>query len=74
MDEQFPVLERLSIWPLSHDNMSLMLSTRFQAPHLRMLSLDHVVLPVRSPLLTTAVGLVELGIWGYAATRLFPLK
>ncbi|KAF8489532.1 hypothetical protein F5888DRAFT_1160992 [Russula emetica] len=63
MDGQFPVLERLFIWPLTHDNMSLMLPTRFQALHLRMLSLDHVVIPVRSPLLTTTVGLVELGLW-----------
>ena len=63
MDGQFPVLERLFIWPLSQDNMSLMLPTRFQAPHLRMLSLTHIVLPVRSPLLTTTVGLVELGLW-----------
>ena len=64
IDGQFSILERLFIWPLmSHDNMSLMLSTRFQAPHLRMFSLDHVVLPVRSPLLTTTVGLVELGLW-----------
>jgi hypothetical protein len=64
MDGQFPILERLFIWPrMRHDNMSLMLSTRFQAPHLRMLSLDHVVLPLRSPLLTSTVGLVELGLW-----------
>ena len=63
MGGQFPVLERLFIWPLSHDNMSLMLPTRFQAPHLLMLSLHHVVLPVRSPLLTTTVGLVELRLW-----------
>jgi hypothetical protein len=63
MGGQFPVLERLFIWPLSHDNMSLMLLTRFQAPHLLMLSLHHVALPVRSPLLTTTVGLVELRLW-----------
>jgi hypothetical protein len=63
MDGQFPVLERLFIWPLSHDNMSLMLPTIFQAPHLLMLSLCHAVLPVRSPLLTTTVGLVELELW-----------
>jgi hypothetical protein len=63
MDKQFPVLERLFIWPLSNDNMSLMLPTRFQAPHLCMNSLYHIVLPVRSPLLTTTVGLVVLGLW-----------
>ena len=63
MDGQFPVLERLYIWPLSHDNMSLMLLTRFHAPHLRMTVLTHVALPVRSLLLTTTVGLVELGFW-----------
>ena len=63
MGGQFPALERLFIWPLSHDNMSLILPTRFQAPHLLMLSLHHVVPPVRSPLLTTTVGLVELRFW-----------
>ena len=63
MDGQFPILERLFIWPLSQDNMSLMLPTRFQAPHLRIIALIHVVLPVRSPLLTTTIGLVELGLW-----------
>jgi hypothetical protein len=63
MDGQFPVLERLFIWPTSEDNMTLLLPTEFQAPHLRMLSLTHVVLPMRSPLLTAAVGLVSLGLW-----------
>ena len=53
MDGQFTVLERLFICPLSHDNMSLMLPIMFY----------HVVLPVRSPSLTTTVGLVELGLW-----------
>jgi hypothetical protein len=63
MDGQFPILERPFMLPLSHDNMSLMLPTRFQAPRLLMLSLSDAVLPVRSPLLTTTVGLVELELW-----------
>jgi len=63
MDGQFPMLERLFIWPRSQDNLSLMLPTRLQAPHLRMFSLTSVVLPMRSPLLTTTVSLVELGLW-----------
>ena len=62
MDGQFPILERLFIWPRSQDNMTLMLPTGFKAPHLRMFSLSYVVLPMRSPLLT-AVGLVSLCLW-----------
>ena len=62
MDGQFPVLERLFIWPKSEDNMTLMLPTGFQAPHLRNFSLIYIVLPMRSPLLTTALGLVSLGL------------
>ena len=62
MDGQFPVLERLFIWPKSEDNMTLMFPTGFQAPHLRNFSLIYIVLPMRSPLLPIAVGLVSLGL------------
>ena len=63
MDGRFPVLEHLYMWHPSHENMSLTLPARFEAPRLLMLSLNRVVLPVRSPLLTTTVGLVELELW-----------
>lgn len=60
---QFPVLERLFIWPRVEHNMNLILPTSFQAPHLRMLGLTCVALPTRSLLLTTTVGLVSLSLW-----------
>jgi len=64
MDGQFPVLERLFIWPWTEDNTNLVLPTTFQAPHLGQLSLHYVALPVGSPLLTTTNGLSSLELWG----------
>ena len=65
MDGQFPVLERLFIWPWikDGDNTDLVLPTTFQAPHLGQLSLYSAVLPVGSPLLTTTDGLSSLELW-----------
>ena len=63
MDGHLPALERLFISSSTHENMSLMLLTRLRAPHLRMVSLDNVVLPARSTLLTTTASLVELELW-----------
>jgi len=63
MDGQFPVLERLFIWPWTEDNTNLVLPTTFQAPHLGQLSLYCAALPVGSPLLTTTDGLSSLELW-----------
>jgi hypothetical protein len=61
MDGQFPILERLFIWPQTQDdNVSLTLPTTFQAPHLGMLSIFYIALPVGSSLLTTNFGLILL--------------
>ena len=62
IDGQFPVLERLFIWPQTQDDdVSLMLPTTFQAPHLGMLSTS--ALPVGSFLLTTTFGLTSLELY-----------
>ena len=60
MDEQFPTLERLYIASPTEDDRSLVFPRSFQAPHLRHLFLMHAALPIGSPFLTTAVGLVTL--------------
>ena len=61
MDEEFPMPEFLYVEALGDDDYtSLILPTTFQAPHLRHLSLNSVVYPVGSPLITTATGLVTL--------------
>ena len=60
MDDVFPTLEYLNIGPLIKDNMCSVLPKTFQAPHLRHLILFNFAIPIRSPSLTTAVGLVTL--------------
>ncbi|KAI0245518.1 hypothetical protein BJV78DRAFT_1287661 [Lactifluus subvellereus] len=61
MNEQFPILERMSIRSWTEGDRSLALLPRtFQAPHLRHLYLSPAALPIGSPLLTTTVGLVTL--------------
>lgn len=60
MDEEFPMLEYLYIAPPIKDNTSLIFPISFQAPHLRHLILIGSDFPIRSPLLTSAVGLRTL--------------
>ena len=62
MDDEFPMLEYLYIESLFMHNMGLVLPKTFQAPHLRHLILVNFAIPIRSPLLTTAVGLVTLSL------------
>jgi hypothetical protein len=61
MDDGYPILEYLYISRRIEDDSSI---SRFpeslQAPHLRHLTLQGFALPIGSPLLTTAVGLVTL--------------
>ena len=60
-DEEYPSLEYLIIVPPDKDTSSiLILPETLQAPHLRHLTLVGFALPIRSRLLTTAVGLVSL--------------
>jgi hypothetical protein len=60
MDGEFPILERLFIWPPDQEDISWVLSKTLQAPHLGQLSLYHAALPAGSLLLTTIVGLTSL--------------
>ncbi|KAI0289095.1 hypothetical protein BC826DRAFT_1162011 [Russula brevipes] len=63
MDGQYPVLDRLFIWPPGEANPGLTLPTNFQAPRLRMLSLSYITLPMRHGPLATTAGLVSLELW-----------
>jgi hypothetical protein len=58
MGDQFPILERMYIY--SHPRVPVVLPETFQAPNLRHLELSATSLPIGSPLLTTAAGLVTL--------------
>ena len=60
IDEEYPTLEHLILWPLSEDYSSLILPKTLQAPHLRHLTLCAIDLPIESRLLITAVGLTTL--------------
>ena len=60
IDEEYPILEYLIIEPAFEDNTVMMFPETLQAPHLRQLALINFALPIRSRLLTTAVGLVTL--------------
>ena len=62
MVDEFPMLEYLSIVPLAKHVACLKLPKTFQAPHLRHLRLGNFAVPIQSPLLTTAVGLVTLSL------------
>ena len=73
MDGAFPVLEYLYIMPRTRPNTRFTLPPTFQAPHLRYLVLQRFTSPIRSPLLTTAIGLVALSLrWIDPSTYLHP--
>jgi hypothetical protein len=60
IDDEYPILEYLIIEPAFEDNTVMIFPETLQAPHLRQLALINFALPIRSRLLTTAVGLVTL--------------
>jgi hypothetical protein len=68
MDDQFPILERLYI----DSRIEVVLPITFQAPNLRHLRLLTASLPIGSPLLTTATGLVTLYLLRIPASAYFP--
>jgi F-box-like len=68
MDDQFPILEQIYI----HSRTELDLPVTFQAPNLRHLRLWTASLPIGSPLLTTAAGLVTLLLLNIPASAYFP--
>jgi hypothetical protein len=60
INDEFPILEFLSIAAPTKHNTHLILPSTFQAPQLRILALYHFASPIGSPLLTNAVGLSRL--------------
>jgi len=62
MDGEFPLLEHLYIMPTARNNTGITLPGTFQAPRLRHLILGNFALPIGSPVLTRAVGLVTLSL------------
>jgi hypothetical protein len=72
MDEEYSILEYLVIWRSIEDNSAtLIFPETLQAPHLRHLTLKGFALPIRSRLLTTAVGLVTLYLHMYHPSTYF---
>jgi len=66
IDNEFPILEFLYIGSHAKHNTCVALPLTFEAPQLRHLILRHLASPIRSPLLTTAIGLVTLALrWTY---------
>jgi hypothetical protein len=63
MDDEYPILEYLIIVLPFEDNSVTLFPETLQAPHLRHLVLRGFSLPIRSRLLTTAVGLVTLDLY-----------
>ena len=65
IDEEYPVLEYFIMIPSTEGSeFALMLPETLQAPHLHHVMLEGFVFPRGSRLLTTAVGLVTLILWG----------
>jgi hypothetical protein len=60
IDEEFPILEHLIMYPPLNDNTPLRSPGTLQAPHLRHLTLRGFACAIRSGLHPTAVGLVTL--------------
>ena len=64
MDDEYPILEYLIIIQPDEDESSIsQFPETLHAPNLRHLALQGFTLPIGSRLLTTAVGLVTLGLW-----------
>jgi len=73
LDDEFPILEYLYIAPPTKHNTLLVLPATFEAPQLRLLTLNHFTSPIRSRLLTTSIGLVTLALrWIHPSTYLHP--
>lgn len=60
LGKRFPMLEYLYVATLTDEIPNLVLPETFQAPQLRHLTLTDFALPITSPSLTTAMGLVTL--------------
>ena len=62
IDDEFSMLEYMYLMPLAEHDVGLILPKTFQAPHLRHLLLLDFAIPIQSPLLTPAIGLVTLSL------------
>jgi len=62
LDDEFPMLEWLSIRPPAKQKRGLVLPKSFRAPHLRHLKLSSFAFPIGSPSLSTSTGLVTLSL------------
>jgi hypothetical protein len=72
IDEEFPILEYLILYPATKDSTaSLVLPETLQAPNLRHLMLEGFTCPVRTRLHPTAVGLVALNLTVYHPSTYF---
>ena len=73
IDREYPILEYLILWdPEEVKKAVLILPETFQTPHLRHLVITcSTNMPIRSPLLTTAVGLVTLHLALYHPSTYF---
>jgi hypothetical protein len=72
MDEQFPILDQLSILSPNTEETALVLPQTFQAPNLCHLYLWYTALPIRSPLLISTGGLVHLWLGDIPRSSYFP--
>jgi hypothetical protein len=71
MDGEYSILEYLILWDLFEDKSTvLILPETLQTPHLRHLTIDCSI-PIRSPLLGTAAGLVALHLVLYHSSTYF---
>ena len=71
VDGEYPILEYLILWDLPREKkIVLTLPEALQTPHLRHLAIDCSI-PIRSQLLTTAVGLVTLHLALYHTSTYF---
>ncbi|KAH9955477.1 hypothetical protein BC827DRAFT_872623 [Russula dissimulans] len=72
LDTEFPMLEWLYIRPQVKQNTNLILPKSFRAPQLRHLKLSSFAIPIGSPLLTAAIGLVTLSLDWISSSVYFP--
>ncbi|KAH8977260.1 hypothetical protein EDB92DRAFT_823068 [Lactarius akahatsu] len=71
MDNEFPVLENLTLHSSTESRTGSMLPEKLEAPSLHQLTLSNIALPIQSPLLRQAEGLITLRLWNVPASPEF---
>ncbi|KAI9444371.1 hypothetical protein BJY52DRAFT_1228930 [Lactarius psammicola] len=71
MDNELPMLERLSLHSSTESRTGLVLPGKLQAPLLRHLTLSNIALPIQSPLLRLAEDLITLRLCSVPASPEF---